>query len=128
MDAGFGHGQRDVASGCARRLSGRRAQSTDRCRCKRRNFRHERRTPVRGRLDLEATVEQREPLLHPEEAEAVLTRLVHRETAPVVLEHGRNARAPPREHDAHPARLRVFDDVRQSLLDDPVEGGLDLGR
>ena len=45
---------------------------------------------------------------------------------PVVLDDGSDRVAAPDDEDRHPGRGGVLDDVRQRLLDDPVERRLDL--
>ena len=81
----------------------------------------------RARLELQLAAQQREPLAHPEQAETLGAGVGH-EAAAVVLDHRRDRARAAREHDADRARLRVLDDVRQRLLHDPVERGLDVAR
>ena len=50
------------------------------------------------------------------------------ETGAVVLDHGADRARPARDDDADRGRTGVLDDVRQRLLDDPVERRLVLGR
>ena len=50
------------------------------------------------------------------------------EALPVVLDHGGHRAVSPGHDDADAGRLRVLRHVRQRLLHDPVERGLDLGR
>ena len=79
------------------------------------------------RLDPEVAAEERDALAHALEAEPVLSRPRGVEPAPVVLDHGRHRAGRPGQHDADRVRLGVLGDVRQRLLDDAVERGLDLG-
>ena len=88
----------------------------------------DRRSPVRRRLDGEAAVEERDPLAHPDDAEAAVAGLVRREADAVVLDHRGDRVALAGHEHAHPRGPGVLDHVRQRLLDDPVEGGLDRRR
>ena len=79
-------------------------------------------------LDRHAPLEQLDPLAHPLEPEAAVLASWGVEAAAVVLEHEQHAAVLRRHEDAGPGRVGMLGDIGQSLLDDPVEGGLDLGR
>ena len=80
------------------------------------------------RLDREPTVEQPDALLHADEAEPLALAACRAETPPVVLDHGHHDAFALASRGRSPAGAGVLDDVRQRLLHDPVERGLDLGR
>ena len=81
-----------------------------------------------ARLDLHPAVEECEPLAHPEESDAALANDAWIESVAVVLDHRRHGGVSARDGDADPAGARVLDDVRQRLLHNAVESGLDLAR
>ena len=100
-----------------------------RLRHRERHLGHDRRARPLGGLDREPTAEQADSLLHADEPEPVAVAAGGAEAL---------ARRPRRPPSRSPSRrvtttltcvgAGVLGDVRQRLLDDPVERGLDLGR
>ena len=90
--------------------------------------------PIPGdEFSLSVPPDHGEPLPHAGYAEAgpVVGRgahTVHFESCTVVFDDGPDVLDPPFQHDADAAGPRVFEDVGQSLLHDPIEDRLDLGR
>ena len=88
----------------------------------------DRRPSTRPGLDLQPAAEERQPLAHAEEAETLAAAVVGVKPRPSSSITAVTAPVFAGQDDADGGRLCVLDDVRQRLLDDAVEGGLDLGR
>ena len=99
--------------------------STRTTRITERDLGDDRRASLGRRFDGEAAVQERDPLAHPDEAEAAVAGLVRREADAVVLDHGSDGVPLAGHEHAHPGGPGVLDHVRQRLLDDAVERGLD---
>ena len=82
---------------------------------------------TRGGLDLEHPVEELDALAHPEQPQARRRRLGGVEAAAVVLDHHEHARRLAGQHDADVGSTGVLDHVRERLLHDPVQRGLNVG-
>ena len=78
------------------------------------------------RFDFELPTDGCDSLVHPDESESVTGSLRSSETASIILDRENHGPFPAREADVHGFRLRVLDNVRQSLLCDPEDGGLEL--
>ena len=77
-----------------------------------------------ARLHHEPAVEQLDALAHPHETDA-LGRRDRIEAAPVILDHRCHAPILPPQDDACMPSLRVLDDIRECLLNNPVQRRLD---
>src|SRR5581483_1198503 len=77
------------------------------------HLRHERRTGAGPRLDGQPAADERDPLAHTYQAEAVFARASGIEADSVVLDDSRDGGSLPTEDDAHVAGARMLDDVRQ---------------
>src|SRR5215203_5522949 len=70
---------------------------------------------------------QLDTFTHTQQPKTILACVRGIESAAIVFYHGGHCVLAADEHNTHALRFRMFHDVRQSLLDDPVERCLDFG-
>src|SRR5688572_16830491 len=119
-----GTGKRKDAEPCRESL-----RRTDGLALRQRDARRDAGAPGYGRLDRDPAAELTGPLLHPEQAERPGARAdAGLDAPPVVVHLEGQVSVPLDERDLDPRRARMAQDVRDGLLIDPEERGLDGAR
>src|SRR5687767_265326 len=100
---------------------------------KRQRDSHEYRRPFPGgRFHLDLAIHQRRALLHAEQAEVLAVRIprngVWLEAFPIVLDYYGHLIGTSVDDNTHATRVRVFQNICERLLHDPIDGGLDCWR
>ena len=79
-------------------------------------------------FEVEGAIEGCDSLTDPDEPEAGIRSLRLRETTPVIFDCEGHGSLAASESDTHGPRIGMLDDVRESLLSDAEDGGLELRR